>query len=443
MLWERLDQAKGANAYKPVRLMPDIGRDTLAAIEVNRWDLPGIVVNVSPRRDYIFSPSSAHLIGYMGEISVDELKRKGHDDRRTGDFIGKYGIEREREPWLRGNRGGQQVEVNATGQVVRVLSTVAATPGHNIVLSIDQTLQMTAETLLGEQAGAAVAWIRPPARSWPWPSSPSFDQNAFITGMSHEVWNALISDPRRPLENKAIQAEYPPASTYKIIIGRRRSRRRGDRREHHGLLPGLSQVRQSHLSVLEKRWGHGEVNLLKALSESCDVYFYKMGQELGVDRLAWYAKAFGLGSRPAWTWTTSSRSGAHRRSGRKAASANPGMRERPCRSSSARASIWSPRCKWPWWSRPSETAARATVPNCQDHSYRGRKHPVRKPARSGREIADQRQTLQLVRQGLFEAVNSRHGTAWRSRLDGMAMGGKTGTAQVVGRKEEDADERRG
>ncbi|MGA6924415.1 MAG: penicillin-binding transpeptidase domain-containing protein, partial [Desulfosarcina sp.] len=216
-LWERLQKAKGPLAYKPVMLKPDISRDTLAAIEVNRWNLPGIVVNVLPRRDYIFSPSAAHILGYMGEIGVAELKKKINSDYKTGDFIGKTGIERAREQWLRGKRGGQQVEVNATGQVVRVLDTVDATPGHNIFLSIDHDLQMTAEHLLADQAGAAVAVDPSTGQILAMASSPSYDQNLFISGMSHDTWNELIADPLHPLENKAIQAEYPPASTYKII----------------------------------------------------------------------------------------------------------------------------------------------------------------------------------------------------------------------------------
>ena len=293
-LWERLEKAKGTRAYKPVMLKPDIGRDALAAIEVNRWDLPGILVDVSPRRDYIFSPSSAHILGYMGEISVDELKKEAYSDCKTGDFIGKYGIEREREHWLRGQRGGQQVEVNATGQVVRVISTVDATPGHNIILSIDQTLQQTAEQLLVDQAGAAVAVDPSTGQVLAMATSPSYDQNAFISGLSHDEWNALITDPQRPLSNKAIQAEYPPASTYKIIAAAA------------GLEEGVINATTTHFcpGFLKfgnrtyrcwKKWGHGEVDIIKALSQSCDVYFYKVGQELGVDRLAWYARAFGLG----------------------------------------------------------------------------------------------------------------------------------------------------
>jgi penicillin-binding protein 2 len=190
-LLEQLEKAKETRAYKPVLLKSDISRDALAAIEVNRWDLPGIVVDVSPRRDYIFSPSSAHILGYMGEIGVDDLKKEIYSDCKTGDFIGKYGIERAREHWLRGKRGGQQVEVNATGQVVRVLNTVDAIPGHNIVLSIDQALQQTAEQLLVDQAGAAVAVDPSTGQILAMVSTPSFDQNAFISGMSHETWNAL------------------------------------------------------------------------------------------------------------------------------------------------------------------------------------------------------------------------------------------------------------
>ena len=182
--WETMEKQKGKRAYKPVLLKSDIGRDALAAIEVNRWDLPGIVVDVSPRRDYIFSPSAAHILGYMGEISEKELKSGRFGDCRTGDFIGKYGIERENEHWLRGKRGGQQVEVNATGQVVRVISTVEATPGNNVFLSIDQMLQQKAEQLLGDRAGAAVAVDPSSGQVLAMASSPSYDQNAFITGLS-------------------------------------------------------------------------------------------------------------------------------------------------------------------------------------------------------------------------------------------------------------------
>ncbi len=434
-LWTKLEEAKGTRAYKPVLLKPDIGRNALAAIEVNRWDLPGIVVNVSPRRDYIFSPSSAHILGYMGEIGVEDLKKEIYSDCKTGDFIGKYGVERAREHWLRGQRGGQQVEVNATGQVVRVISTVDATPGHNIVLSIDQTLQQTAEQLLGDQAGAAVAVEPSTGQILAMASSPSFDQNAFITGLSHDAWNALISDPQRPLSNKAIQALYPPASTYKIIAAAA------------GLEEGVIDVSTTHFcpGFLKfgnrtyrcwKKWGHGEVNIVKALKESCDVYFYKVGQELGVDRLAWYARAFGLGAPtgidlpheeggliPTAQWKKQ-RTGVSWQAGETlsvvigqgfnlttplqmamvaAAVGNGGTRYRP---------------------RIVKTIRTADGKNVYDSTPEVVGH-----------LPISESTLNLVREGLFKVVNEQHGTAWGSRLTDIAMCGKTGTAQVVGRKE--------
>lgn len=439
LFWERLEKAKGSRAYKPVLLKSDIGRDALAAIEVNRWDLPGIVVNVSPRRDYIFSPSSAHILGYMGEINVEELKKKIFSDCKNGDFIGKYGIERAREHWLRGQRGGQQVEVNATGQVVRVISTVDATPGHNIVLSIDRSLQQTAEQLLTDLAGAAVAVDPSSGQVLAMASSPSYDQNAFITGLSHDAWNALISDPQRPFSNKAIQAEYPPASTYKIIAAAA------------GLEEGVIDTSTTHFcpGFLKfgnrtyrcwKKWGHGEVDILKALTESCDVYFYKVGQELGVDRLAWYARAFGLGEPtgvdlpheeggliPTARWKKK-RTGVSWQKGETLSIViGQGFNlTTPLQMAMVVAAVGNGGTRY----RPRIVKTIRTADGKMAYE-------------SAPEVVGQlpisESTLNLVQEGLFKVVNDRHGTAWRSRLDGVVMCGKTGTAQVVGRRDDDAD----
>ena len=439
-LWARLEKAKGTRAYKPVLLKPDIDRDQLAAIEVNRWDLPGIVVNVSPRRDYVFSPSGAHILGYMGEISTKELEQKRDGDYRTGDHIGKSGIERAREAWLRGKRGGQQVEVNATGQVVRVLSTVDAVPGHNIILSIDQALQATGEALLSGKAGAAVAVEPDTGQVLALVSSPSFDQNAFISGLSHEQWNALVSDPLRPLENKAIQGEYPPASTYKIIAAAA------------GLEEGVIDVNSTaycpgYLKFGNrtyrcwKRWGHGEVNVYKALKESCDVFFYKLGQDLGVDRLAWYATAFGLGDLtgidldheesglvPTAAWKKRRVGVSWQKGETLSVVIGQGFNlATPLQMAMAVAAVANGGTRY----RPRIVKTIRTAD--------GRVVYESKPAIIGR-LPIGEATLAIVREGLFRAVNERHGTAWASRLgQGMIMSGKTGTAQVVGRRDDDGD----
>jgi penicillin-binding protein 2 len=443
LLWESLRKAKGTRAYKPVLLKSDIGREALASIEVNRWDLPGIVVDVSPRRDYIFSPSSAHLLGYMGEINVEELKKEIYSDCKTGDFIGKYGIERQYEHWLRGQRGGQQVEVNATGQVVRVISTVDATPGHNLVLSIDQSLQQTAEQLLAGQAGSAVAVDPSTGQVLAMASSPSYDQNAFITGLSHDEWNALISDPQRPLSNKAIQAEYPPASTYKIISAAA------------GLEEGVIDLSTTHFcpGFLKfgnrnfrcwKKWGHGEVDVIKALKESCDVYFYKVGLELGVDRLAWYARAFGLGEPtgidlpheaggliPTAQWKKK-RTGVSWQKGETLSIViGQGFNlTTPLQMAMVAAAVGHGGTRY----RPQivKTIRTADGQNVYQSS----------PEVVG-QLPISESTLQLVREGLFKVVNEQRGTAWGSRLEGVAMCGKTGTAQVVGRRDDGEGEGEG
>ena len=436
LLLERLEAAKGTRAYKPVLLKPDIGREALAAIEVNQWDLPGIVVGVSPRRDYIFSPSAAHILGYMGEISVEELKNDLYRGCRTGDFVGKYGIERARENWLRGKRGGQQVEVNATGQVVRVLNTVDAIPGYNVVLSIDQSLQTRGEQLLTNQAGAAVAVDPNTGQILAMVSSPSFDQNAFISGMSHDSWNALISDPMRPLENKAIQAEYPPASTYKIIAAAA------------GLEEGLIDVHSSiycpgflkfgnRTYRCWKKWGHGEVDILKALRESCDVYFYKLGQDLGVDRLAWYARAFGLGEPtgvdldheagglvPTAAWKKKRMGVSWQKGETLSIVIGQGFNlTTPLQMAMVVAAVGNNGVRYrPKIVKTIRTADGKTVYDSE-------------PEVVGR-LPISEENLKLVQEGLFQVVNDRHGTAWRSRLKAVAMCGKTGTAQVVGRRDD-------
>lgn len=291
----KLTASKGVSAYKPILLKQDIGRNALASIEAHKYDLPGIAVNVKLRRHYLNVQDAAHLIGYLSEISPAELAAKLYPGRRRGDFIGKYGAEKAYENYLRGTRGGRQVEVNANGRVVRVLKTVNAKPGQNVYLTIDHALQKKAESLLRGVAGAAVAMDPGSGRILALASSPSFDQNFFASGMSHEQWDSLISNPFRPMENKAIQGEYPPGSTYKIITALAGLEEGVIDEDTEVFCPGYYRFGNRTFRCW-KRGGHGRVKILKAITESCDVYFYKVGELLGVDRLAWYAKASGLGS---------------------------------------------------------------------------------------------------------------------------------------------------
>ncbi len=428
---------RGVGAYKPIPLMQDIGRDMLAAIEVHKFDLPGIVVNVKPRRHYIKDQSAAHLIGYLSEISGDELRSGKYPGRQSGDFIGKSGIEKSFDMYLTGEHGGQQVEVDATGRVVRLLNVVEARPGSNLFLSLDHDLQQTAESLLEGHAGAAVAIEPSTGRVLAMASSPSFNQNLFVDGLSNKAWQALVSNPRHPMENKALRGQYPPASTFKIVTAMA------------GLEEGVIDADTTfhcpgHFTFGDrtfrcwKKGGHGTVNVVQAIAQSCDVFFYQVGVKLGVDRLAWYSRASGLGLKtgiglenenagliPTADWKRR-RFGIPWQQGETlsvaigqgynlvtplqmavltAAVGNGGIRYRPLLVDAVK----TPDGQTVFQEIPEPMGLLPMSP----------------------------ETLALVRQGLFEVVHGTRGTARGILQKAYTTSGKTGTAQVVGRKSED------
>ncbi len=433
----KLTDSKGVSAYKPILLKQDIGRNALASIEAHKYDLPGIAVNVKLRRHYLNVQDAAHLIGYLSEISPDELAAKLYPGRRRGDFIGKYGAEKAYENYLRGTRGGRQVEVNANGRVVRVLKTVNAKPGQNVYLTIDHALQKKAESLLRGVAGAAVAMDPGSGRILALASSPSFDQNFFASGMSHEQWDSLISNPFRPMENKAIQGEYPPGSTYKIITALAGLEEGVIDEDTEVFCPGYYRFGNRTYRCW-KRGGHGRVKILKAITESCDVYFYKVGELLGVDRLAWYAKASGLGSPtginldkeakgliPTAAWKKR-RTGVPWQKGETLSIAiGQGFNlATPLQMVGLTAAIANGGTRY----RPMILEA--------IKSPDGRIIHQSQPEVIGKVPISER-TLELVRTGLWAVVNSDHGTARGSRLADIEISGKTGTSQVIGRKKDD------
>jgi penicillin-binding protein 2 len=439
VLMSKIKKCKGISIYKPFLLKRDIGRDALAAIEAHKYDLPGIEVNVRPRRHYINRQTAAHLIGYLSKINSDELKSAKYPACRSGDFIGKFGVEKAYGSYLRGKRGGRQVEVNATGQVVRTLRTVDALPGHNIYLTIDLKLQQKAEELLEGMAGGAIAMDPATGEILALASSPSFDQNSFVDGMSHKQWKALISNRFRPMENKAVQGEYPPASTYKIVTAIAGLEEGIIDKNTIFYCPGYYKFKGREYRDWKKT-GHGNVNVIRALAESCDVFFYQLGQKLGIDRLAWYAKACGLGSAtginldyeasglvPTAAWKKR-RTGIAWQQGETlsvaigqgydlvsplqmavliSAVANGGVRYKP------------------FILKKIETPEGKILTN---GGFDTKKKIAGK-------LPASRQTLEIVKKGLWEAVNVRKGTATIARIDGIAISGKTGTAQVVGRKQ--------
>jgi penicillin-binding protein 2 len=294
-LLAKLAEAKGTPFFKPILLSRDISRDTVATIEAHKLELPGIVISVEPTRHYIEGERASHLIGYLSEISPEQLQSGALPDNRAGDFIGKFGVEKAYETYFHGRRGIRHVEVNALGQLTRVLKTVEAQPGKNIYLTLDIQLQRVAESLLAGKVGTVLAMDPSNGHVLAMAVSPAFDPNAFVVGMTYESWNELVSNRFRPLENKAIQGQYPPGSVYKIIAAIA-GLEEGVITEHTKLYCPGSYTYGNRTFRCWKRRGHGSMDMTNALAQSCDIYFYQVGEKLGVDRLAKYSKACGLGS---------------------------------------------------------------------------------------------------------------------------------------------------
>ncbi|MBU2054177.1 MAG: penicillin-binding protein 2, partial [Proteobacteria bacterium] len=281
--------------FVPVLLERNISREKLAVVETHAFDLPGVVVEVTPIRKYLNGEMTAQLIGFTGEVSREDLERDMSGRYAAGDITGKFGIEKFLDSHLRGRSGAEQVEVNVAGKTVRSLGKIPATTGDNVVLTIDSALQETAWKALGDRAGALVALDPRSGDVLALVSSPSFNPNLFNGGISFDDWESLSNDPRHPMENRSISGQYPPASTYKSVIAAAALEEGLITPETSFFCNGAFELGDRKFRCWQEK-GHGHVKLHRALVESCDVYFYNLGKMLGVDRIAFYARAFGLGA---------------------------------------------------------------------------------------------------------------------------------------------------
>ena len=437
-LLSTIKQTQGASAYKPLLLKQDVGRDTLAAIEVNKFDLPGVSVNVNLRRQYIYERNAAHLIGYLSEISPDEIKSGSYPDCRSGDLIGKFGAEKVYENFLRGKRGGRQVEVNANGLVVRILKTVEAEPGQNVYLTIDQKLQHRTEELLDGVVGAAVAIEPETGQILALASSPSFDQNFFVGGITHEQWYSLISNPFKPMSNRAIQGEYPPGSTYKIVTALAGLEEGVINEQTTFFCPGYYRF-GARVYRCWKKDGHGKVDIMKAVEESCDVFFYQVGQRLGVDRLAWYAKGFGLGSPTGIVLDHESHGLIPTAAWKEKRIGIPWQEGETLSVAIGQGFDLATPIQMAVLAAALADGGNRYQPTILDSIQSADGQILRKnePRLIGKLPVSQ-YNLDIIRRGLWKVVNGENGTARGSRLVDIDMSGKTGTSQVISRKEDES-----
>jgi len=431
VLLKRVREAADNPRHIPIMLKEDIDWKTLVYIENNHYELPGVRIEVLPRRDYLFNDLGSHMIGYLGQINMKELEERKGANYQSGDLLGKRGFEKLYEDELRGEKGTMYMEVDAHGFEQHQLKGKEPLSGNDLQLTIDLDLQLEAEKAIAGRAGAVVAMDVQSGRILAFASAPPVHLEDFVGGISTKNWQGLLNNIKRPLVHKTIQGQYPPGSTYKIVTA----------------LAGLSKGAIDSKTVFYcsgsmrfgnrrygcwKEGGHGPVSLHRALAESCDVYFYKVGLKVGVDSLEEYANRMGLGHKTGIDFE-------YEKSGLIPTAA------------------WKKSAKGVSW-QEGETLSIAIgqgfnlvtpLQVCQMTSALANGGILYKPFLIEKiidpeghvikefepiidvELIGMEKNFELIGKGLVGAVNDRHGTGKAARLKDITVAGKTGTAQVV------------
>lgn len=268
----------------------------VSTLAVNRHRFPGVDVKATLLRDYTKGELTAHMLGYVGRINQQELDYIDTSNYRGTNYIGKNGVEKSYESLLHGKVGLQQVEVNAKGRVLRVLENRPPKPGDNLHLFLDMELQKIARESLGEFNGAVAAIEIESGGVLALVSKPGYNPNLFVEGISSKDYEALKNSIDKPLFNRAIRGQYPPGSTVKPFISLAGLEYGVVGYKQETYCPGYYQLPgKEHKYRDWKKWGHGKVDMEKAIVESCDVYYYELARTLGIDRLHEFMSAFGFG----------------------------------------------------------------------------------------------------------------------------------------------------
>ncbi|MFI5127896.1 MAG: penicillin-binding protein 2, partial [Candidatus Acidiferrales bacterium] len=295
-LRQQLEEAKIEPKFQPVIVKPEATDADLAFVESHRVDLPELELMMVQRRKYPLNDFLAHVIGYVGEVSPEQLDQQSGDRYKPGDIVGKAGLERQYNDTLTGTDGMRRVIVNSIGKPVRTLDDTEPIPGKPIQLTIDYELQAVAEQELAGKVGAMIALDPRTGEILAMTSQPSFDPNDFSVRIPSKEWRVLNDDPNKPMLDRAIQAQLAPGSVFKILESAAMLESGVPPPDFHVFCPGYAVF----YGTVRHDWdpkGHGEVGLHKAIVHSCDVFFYNVGQRLGIDKIAYYATALGLGKR--------------------------------------------------------------------------------------------------------------------------------------------------
>jgi penicillin-binding protein 2 len=429
----RVDRGLRDPEFLPITIAESLAIEDVAAIEARAPEHPEFVITVAQRRLYTLGTAAAHALGYLSEASPEQI-RSGENEYRLGDWMGQKGVEGSYEKLLAGLDGQRRVVVDSHGREIAEEERVEARPGQNVFLTLDLELQRIAESYFQDKVGSAVAMDPRTGEILALVSSPSYDPNWFTRRVSSSEWTGLLNNPHTPLQNRAIQNAFSPGSVFKIFLAYGALAKGLVDPEHQVFCPGHATF-YGRTFRCHKKEGHGWVNLRNAIKVSCDVYFYNLGRRLGIDRIAEISRDFGFG-------------------------ASTGIDLPFEKTGLVPSEEWARQKIHARW-YPSETISVAIgqgpvlvtplqIVRALSCLVTGGRLPTphlflaSQDPRSGAPLRYQVETrtglplepakAAIVKEGMWAVVNEPGGTAFSSRVPGLDIGGKTGTAQVIGRE---------
>jgi penicillin-binding protein 2 len=414
--------------FVPVTIVDRVTWEDVARVTVNAPALPGISAEVGLSRHYPRGPDTAHVVGYVGPVSDYDLSQMQNPDplMRIPRFqIGKTGVEAKLEDTLRGSAGTKRIEVNAVGRVMRELGREEGVPGKDVQLTIDSRLQAYVEARLEGESAAAVVIDVETGDLRAVGNAPTFDPNLFVRGISVADWTALNENRYRPLAAKAVQGAYPPGSTFKMVTALAAM--------ESGVLSGEETIRcRGFTEIAGTRFhcwrpgGHGNVNLNKSLEQSCDCYYYEVGQRTGIDSIAAMARKLGIGIRHDVPMSAVAQGIAPDRAWKREVRGEDWRIGDTVNASIGQGYVLATPLQLAVMTARLATG-RAVTPRLV-HSIGG----IVQPSGAGEPLGLNENHLRRIRQGMYDVCNSQRGTAYASRIvaEGMKMAGKTGTSQV-------------
>ncbi len=432
---------KRKRRFQQVVLREDLSQEEVARFAVNRYQFHGVEVVPRLTRYYPAGAPFSHLLGYVGRINERELKALDPGAYAATRQIGKIGVERQYESILHGQVGYQQVEINAQGRTLRVVSRTAPRAGENLHLTIHAGLQRLAYEELGDRRGAIVALEPDTGEVLALVSTPGFDPNRFARGIDRHSYRLLRDSPDRPLFNRALKGQYPPGSTIKPLLGLAALSLGVRTPEARSWCPGwFSLPGHSHRYRCWKKIGHGHVDLSSAIYESCDVYFYELARDMGIDRMEQALRDFGLGSRTGIDLPGESGGLVPSRAWKRRVREQPWYPGETLIAGIGQGYLLATPLQLAFAAAQIAVRGGAATPRVLDRTSAPDDSVTRniRPAMPERRPEARDRDWEVVRQAMHQVVQGPRGTARRSgKGAAYAWAGKTGTAQVYGLPQEE------